>query len=114
MRPLLKTAWRCEVTVGGLLVRAEHATTPTQALIWMRVSVRTLLSGFDAEDRARTYRWLDHGQWEAVIRLRAGEPYAYAVRAGTAVIDWSARPVRALPVGTVTAIPCRGNPRYGT
>ncbi|MFJ1543808.1 hypothetical protein [Streptomyces sp. NPDC088246] len=114
MRQLLKTAWRCEVTVDGLLVRTEHAATPTQALIWMRVSVRTLLSGFDAEDRERTFRWLDHGQWEAVIRLRAGEPYAYTARAGASVINWSARPVRALPVATVTAIPCRGNPRCGT
>ncbi|MFD9601601.1 hypothetical protein [Streptomyces sp. NPDC059970] len=41
MRQLLKTAWRCEVTVDGLLVRAEHAVTPTQALISLRVSVRT-------------------------------------------------------------------------
>ncbi|MER5845936.1 hypothetical protein ABT126_02250 [Streptomyces sp. NPDC002012] len=114
MSQLLKTAWRCEVTVDGLLVRAEHAATPTQALIWMRVSVRTLLSGFDAEDSERTFRWLDHGQWEAVIRLRAGEPYAYTARAGAGVINWSARPVRALPVATVTAIPCRGNPRCET
>ncbi|MCX4786732.1 hypothetical protein OG369_11190 [Streptomyces sp. NBC_01221] len=114
MRRPLKTAWRCEVTVDGLLVQAEQAATPTQALIGMRVSVRTLLSGFDTEDRERTYRWLDHGQWEAVIRLRAGEPYAYTARAAATVLDWSARPVRALPAGTVTAIPCRGKPRCRT
>ncbi|MFE3940874.1 hypothetical protein ACFXPV_03185 [Streptomyces sp. NPDC059118] len=114
MRRPLRTAWRCEVTVDGLLVRAEPATTPTQALIWMRVSVRTLLSGFDAKDRDRTFRWLDHGQWEAVIRLRAGEPYVFTARAGGRVVDWSARPVPALPVAAVTAIPCRGNPRCGT
>ncbi|MEU6869851.1 ATP-binding protein [Streptomyces sp. NPDC046751] len=51
---------------------------------------------------------------DAVIRLRAGEPYAYTARAGGRVVDWYARPVRALPVATVTAIPCRGNPRCGT
>ncbi|MFD4858313.1 hypothetical protein [Streptomyces atratus] len=81
MRRHLKTAWRCEVTVDGLLARAEHAATPTQALIRLRVSVRTLLSGFGAENRDRTFRWLDHCQWEAVIRLRAGEPYAYTAPA---------------------------------
>ncbi|GGV77155.1 hypothetical protein GCM10015535_09820 [Streptomyces gelaticus] len=114
MRRPVQTAWRCEVTADGLLARAEHATTPTQALIWMRVSVRTLLSAFDAEDRDRTFRWLDHGQWEAVIRLRAGEPYAYTVRAGGRVVDWSARPVRVLPVAAVTAAARRWTPRCRT
>jgi hypothetical protein len=108
MRQPLKATWRCEVTVAGSVVQAEHATTATQALIWMRVSVRTLLSDFDAEDRERTFRWLDHGQWEAVIRLKAGEPYTYTARADASVIDWSARPVRTLPTcsgaDTVTAI----------
>lgn len=110
MRRPLRTAWRCEFTVDGLLVRAEHAATPPQALIWMRVSVRTLLSAFDAEDRDRTFRWLDHGQWEAVIRLRAGESYTYTVRAGGRVVGWSARPVRVLPVATVIAVSCRWTP----
>lgn len=59
----------------------------------MRVAVRTLFSGFDAEDRSRTYGWLDHGQWEAVMRLRAGEPYTYAARAGACSVEWTARPV---------------------
>ncbi|MER5358963.1 hypothetical protein [Streptomyces sp. NPDC002785] len=116
MRQPLKTIWRCEVAVAGGVVQAEHADTPTQALIWMRVSVRTLLSGFDAEDRERTFRWLDHDQWEAVIRLKAGEPYTYTARAGASVVDWSARPVRTLPTcsDTVTAIACRGSRRCGT
>ncbi|WP_326765618.1 hypothetical protein OG978_14440 [Streptomyces sp. NBC_01591] len=114
MRRPLTTAWRCEVTIDGLLVRAEHAATPPQALIRMRVSVRTLLSAFDAEDRDRTFRWLDHGQREAVIRLKAGEPYPYTTRAGERVIEWSARPVSALPLATVIAVSCRWSPRCWT
>jgi hypothetical protein len=105
--------WRCEFTADGLLVRAEHAATPPQALIWMRVSVRTLVSAFDAADRDRTFHWLDHGQWEAVMRLRAGEPYAYTVRAGRRAVRWSARPVRVLPVVAVTAVARRWTPRCG-
>ncbi|MEU9317107.1 hypothetical protein [Streptomyces sp. NPDC048295] len=114
MRQPLRTAWRCEFAVDGLLVRTEHAATPPQALIWMRVSVRTLISVFDAEDRDRTFRWLDHSQWEAVIRLRAGERYACTARAGGRVVDWSARPVRVLPVAAVGAIAARWTPRCRT
>lgn len=114
MRRPLRTVWRCEFAADGLPVRAEHAATPTQALIWMQVSVRTLLSAFDVEDRDRTFHWLDHGQWEAVMRLRAGERYACTARAGARVVDWSARPVPVLPVATVIAVSCRWTPRCRT
>ncbi|MET9529458.1 hypothetical protein ABZY02_02640 [Streptomyces sp. NPDC006649] len=55
----------------------------------MRIEVRLLLWEFGADERARAYRWLDHGQWEALYRLRAGEPYAFTA----AGVVWAARPV---------------------
>jgi len=46
----------------------------------------------------RAYHWLDHGQWEAVARLKAGEPYAFTAAAGRTRVEWSARPVLFLPL----------------
>lgn len=51
-------------------------------MVWIRLAVRVLLSGFDPHDTERAFQWLDHGQWEAVARLRAGEPYACVASAG--------------------------------
>ncbi|MEV5201078.1 hypothetical protein [Streptomyces sp. NPDC053720] len=78
--------------------------------------MRTLLYGFDAQDRDRAFRRLDHGQWEweAVIRLRAGESYAYTARAGVRVVDWSTRPVRVLPDAAVTPVALRWTLRCRT
>lgn len=64
----------------------------------MRLAVRVLLSAFDPEDTERAFRWLDHGQWEAVMRLRAGEPYVFVTSSGDMRVEWSARPVLFLPL----------------
>ncbi|NEC87657.1 hypothetical protein G3I71_17875 [Streptomyces sp. SID12501] len=56
--------------------------TPERALVWMRLAVRVLLAAFDPE---RAFRCLDHDQWEAVMRLRAGEPYAFVASSGARV-----------------------------
>ncbi|MGW1713081.1 hypothetical protein [Streptomyces sp. NPDC002156] len=96
-----RPGWWCEFTAystadggnGGTGLRTKVADTPEQALVWMRLAVRVLLSAFDAEDTERAFRWLDHGQWEAVMRLRAGETYAFVASAGDTRVEWSARPV---------------------
>ncbi|MEC4018438.1 hypothetical protein [Streptomyces sp. H27-D2] len=118
--PATHRAWWCEFTVrmaspgggGGAgeraRVRGSRARTPEQALVWMRVAVRVLLSGFDPEDGERAFRWLDHGQWEAVMRLKAGEPYAFVASSGSTRVEWSARPVIFLPVLPVTGHPVCG------
>ncbi|MFE3884720.1 hypothetical protein ACFXPQ_17730 [Streptomyces lydicus] len=67
-------------------------------MVWIRLAVRVLLSGFDPRDTERAYRWLDHGQWEAVARLAAGESYAFSAAAGRTHVEWSARPVLFLPL----------------
>lgn len=64
----------------------------------MRLAVRVLLSAFDPEDTERAFRWLDHGQWEAVMRLRAGEPYVFVTSSGDMRVEWSAPPVLFLPL----------------
>lgn len=100
-----RPGWWCEFAAypmsgGGndrARLRAKAADTPEQALVWMRLAVRVLLSAFDAEDTERAFRWLDHGQWEAVMRLRAGEPYVFVASSGDTRVEWSARPVLFLP-----------------
>ncbi|SES12467.1 hypothetical protein SAMN04487983_103215 [Streptomyces sp. yr375] len=84
--------------VWTVRVRMGAADTPERALVWMRLAVRVLLSALDPEDVERTFRWLDHGQWEAVMRLRAGEPYVFVAASGSTRVEWSARPVLFLPL----------------
>lgn len=101
-----RPGWWCEFAAyskadggsGGARRRANAADTPEQVLVWMRLAVRVLLSAFDPEDTERAFRWLDHGQWEAVMRLRAGEPYAFVATSGDTRVEWSARPVLFLPL----------------
>ncbi|MDX3456914.1 hypothetical protein PV396_34040 [Streptomyces sp. ME02-8801-2C] len=103
---VVRQGWWCEFAAypmsdggnGGAGLHANAADTPEQALVWMRIAVRVLLSAFDPEDAERAFRWLDHGQWEAVMRLRAGEPYAFVASCGDTRVDWSARPVLFLPL----------------
>ncbi len=101
-----RVGWWCEFTTRTTTadgsedarVRTHAADSPEQALMWMRMAVRVLLSGFGPEDTERALWWLNHGQWEAVMRLRAGEPYAFVASAGDARLEWSARPVLFLPL----------------
>ncbi|MEU5209677.1 hypothetical protein [Streptomyces sp. NPDC020742] len=112
----LRHAWWCEFITRTpapdgsgeeVLVRTRCAETPTQAMVWMRLAVRVLLSGFDPYDTERAYQWLDHGQWEAVARLRAGEPYAFVASAGWTRVEWSARRVLLLPLAHAATGPPR-------
>ncbi|MGX9889024.1 hypothetical protein [Streptomyces sp. NPDC002276] len=64
----------------------------------MRLSVRALVSALDPEDQDHALHWLDHGQWMAVLRLKAAEPGTFTARAGESQVEWSARPVAFLLV----------------
>lgn len=93
-----RTVWPDPATEAGALVRARRCTRPTQTLIWLRLDLRTVLPLLDGEHGRQARRWLDWGQWEAVYRLKAGEPYAFAARTRAgARIAWTARPVLFLP-----------------
>lgn len=109
-----RPGWWCEFAAypaadgvtDGVRRRAKAADTPEQALVWMRLSVRVLLSAFHPEDTERAFRWLDHGQWEAVMRLRAGEPYVFVASSGDTRLEWSARPVLFLQLITSPKVRC--------
>ncbi|WP_344265657.1 hypothetical protein [Streptomyces sodiiphilus] len=107
---LVRPGWWCELfrhprlPGGGSLRHTRAADRPEQALIWMRRSVRTLLPGFAREHAVRAVHWLDHGQWEAVMRLRAGEGYQLLLHAEDGSRwEWAARPVRCLRTARVPA-----------
>lgn len=117
--PLLQRGWWCEATARSgqrTRIRTYRIARPERALIWMRTEVRTMLSGFSADDQERAGGWLDHGQWEAVYRLRAGETYTFSASVRTTRLTWSARPVLFLalcgPAGTSNPPSCAA--REGT
>ena len=100
-RAVLEPGLWCERVVrrdDDVGVQARRAARPIQALIWMRVEVRTVLSLLDADEAERVYRWLSYGQWEAIYRLRAGGSCRLPVRTPTGVrVSWEIRPVLFLP-----------------
>ncbi|WP_329433271.1 hypothetical protein OG564_11050 [Streptomyces sp. NBC_01280] len=97
---LVRPGWWCTCATysdafhgGGTMAQARAADTAESAMVWMRLAVRTLLSGFDSEGQHQALHWLRHQQWEAVMRLKAGEPYGYTARVGSVAVEWAARPV---------------------
>ncbi|MDH6699890.1 hypothetical protein P3T26_004351 [Streptomyces sp. MAA16] len=105
MRDDLTSGWWCAFAVrpatddsSASWSGSTAAGSPEQALVWIRRSMRVLVSAFEPADPARALAWLDHGQWEAAARLRGGEPYAFAATSGRTRIEWSVRPARFLPL----------------
>lgn len=105
--------WWCEFIAqrGGEAGEVTHtrtrvATSAEQAMLWMRMSVRELVSVFPPPDIERVYQWLTYGQWEAVTRLKTGEMHTFTVCVGGCCLEWSAR--------SVLLLHCRnGNCRQG-
>ncbi|CAM5422669.1 hypothetical protein GCM10010329_00470 [Streptomyces spiroverticillatus] len=95
-------AWRCEFTAAGTsgatVRQAVNVTTPTRAMIWMRTSLRTLVSGLSPTERQAAYTWLDFGQWEAMATLHAGDPYTFRTTLHGMELAWTARRVLLLPL----------------
>lgn len=63
-KALAQAAWWCEFTAHsprGNGIQARRADTAEQALVWMRLSVRALVSALDPEDQDHALHWLDHG-----------------------------------------------------
>ncbi|MEV3854939.1 hypothetical protein AB0J38_11490 [Streptomyces sp. NPDC050095] len=97
---LIRPGWWCVLATtsdafrnGTDISRGRRTDTAEATMVWMRLEVRTLVSCFDPAERERTLQWLQHGQWEAVMRLKAGEDYAFVGRARDVAVTWSARPV---------------------
>ncbi|WP_433545721.1 hypothetical protein ACQPZG_11565 [Streptomyces sp. CA-294286] len=110
--PLTAPAWWCEFTAtgtNGVGIRQAHSVSaPTHAVIWMRDSLRTLVSGLAPAERETAHGWLGFGQWEAVTRLRADETYTFRTSMNGTELTWTARRVtvlRTVPTPVVAAPP---------
>ncbi|GHH54435.1 hypothetical protein [Streptomyces candidus] len=107
--PLTAPAWWCEFTATGAngvgVRQARSVAAPTHAVIWMRDSLRTLVSTLARAEREAAHDWLGFGQWEAVTRLRADETYTFRASMHGAELIWTARRVTVLRMvpGPVTA-----------
>lgn len=75
------------------------AMTPVQAVRWVRIAARTLVSLLDDAERDAALAWLDGGGCiGAVAGLRRGQPCAFMVRRGGTSVEWTVRPVVFLPL----------------
>lgn len=72
--------------------------TPEQAIRWVRVALRTLVSALLPEEAAMAHEWLDLAQRESTERLRDGEPFAFSLSQGDMRVEWTARRVSFLPL----------------
>lgn len=104
-RDLLELGYRCECVTRRATDNSQYAlaqcldaTRTMQAIVWIRVALRTVVGTLDPKEAQRAYGWLDTGQWEALHWLDRGEPVTFAVTAGELRIEWSARPVWFLPL----------------
>ncbi|MDT0318420.1 hypothetical protein [Streptomyces millisiae] len=71
---------------------------PTQAVVWVRVALRMVVSALPPDEAERAYTWLECGQWKAVHDLANGEPVTVTVTGRGLIIAWCLRPARFLLV----------------
>ncbi|GAA1919729.1 hypothetical protein [Streptantibioticus ferralitis] len=108
-KPLPRTYW-CHVDHDGPQPGdgPPHDITtdePGQAVEWVRESVRAASVDLDRATFHRVWGWLgDHRAVQAaVVELRRGKPYTFAVPAPAGRWTWIAYPVSVLPL-TDTAV----------
>ncbi|MFC4495807.1 ATP-binding protein [Streptomyces ovatisporus] len=95
--PLIRGYW-CECTVNGGHLGAFDATSPEQALRWVRISLMTIAIALDDEPFRQAQHWKAHEQPQALEALRQGEPQDLTLKHRTTQITWTARPVTFLPM----------------
>ncbi len=76
-----------------VLLASFDATTATQALRWIRVTVRTIASALEPQEFRRAWEWLSGGYLTALQDLTHTQPCAFAVSHADTRIEWTARPV---------------------
>lgn len=107
--PFLTTAtvrpgYRCECTTtpdtahSPVIVATLDATSPTQAVRWIRIAARTLASSLERDAFNDAWDWLTHGHQDASDALDDGEPCTFAISHHHTRIEWTARPVLYLPM----------------
>lgn len=102
MSPLPRRFWCHTDTSVETLPDDQTVETPTDAVHWVRESVRGVSLSFDRRVFHRTWGWLgDHRAMDAgVVNLQGGRPYEFAVVVRMGHWRWSAHPVRVLPLAT--------------
>ncbi|GAA1920119.1 hypothetical protein GCM10009753_61190 [Streptantibioticus ferralitis] len=80
------------------LVASFDATRPEQAVRWVRVALRTLVSALSPEEAERAYDWLALGHHESTHRLRDGKPFSFSISHAGKRVEWTARQVLFLPL----------------
>jgi hypothetical protein len=84
---------------GPCLVASVDMVTARQAVGWVRISARSLVSLLDDSERDAALSWLDGGGCiGAVAGLRRGESCVFRIRRGGACVEWTVRPVLFLPL----------------
>jgi hypothetical protein len=83
---------------GASQVGSFDTDSAGQALRWIRVSLRTLLSALTPDETEAALYWLLFGQDDALLRLRSGAPFLFSVSHGSARIEWIVRRVVFLPL----------------
>ncbi|MEV0173928.1 hypothetical protein AB0I00_22750 [Streptomyces sp. NPDC050803] len=81
-----------------VLVGAFDAYTAGDAVRWIRIAVRMLVSVVDAAEAEPVHEWLLFGSKPTAAVLERGEPFTIGLRHEQVQLAWSARPVSFLPL----------------
>jgi anti-sigma regulatory factor (Ser/Thr protein kinase) len=97
--PTTQGYW-CECLVNGGKIGSFDATSPEQALRWVRITLMTIAMALDEEPYRQAQQWKHHEQSRALGALRRGEPQDLTLKHRTTQIMWTARPVTFLPLAS--------------
>lgn len=81
-----------------VLVGSFDAYAAGDAVRWIRIAVRMLISVVDAAEAEPVHEWLLFGSNPTAAALERGEPFTIALRHEQLRLAWSARPVSFLPL----------------
>ncbi|MFJ5839822.1 hypothetical protein ACIQGO_24200 [Streptomyces shenzhenensis] len=83
---------------GTVLVGSFDAYAASDAVRWIRIAVRMLVSVVDAAEAEPVHEWLLSGSNPTAAVLERGEPFAITLRHEQLRLVWSAWPVCFLPL----------------
>jgi anti-sigma regulatory factor (Ser/Thr protein kinase) len=95
---LLAHGYWCECLVNDDLLGRFDATSPEQALRWVRISLMMIATSLDEEPYRQAQQWTRDEQTQALEALRYGKPQDLTLKHRTTEITWTARPVTFLPL----------------
>lgn len=104
MTELIRGYW-CECWTEDLtgtrrpaLLASIDTYAATQAVRWIAVALRTIISALEPSASAEAWIWLDEGRMATTRALLCAEPCSVSVDNATTRITWTARPVSFLPL----------------